>query len=84
MKRKIRYTDDQGEVVGRLKVIPDFLPSPQELASGMDHEKITLNVSRRSLNFFKSAARKTGVKYQRLMRAAIDSYVDAHRLKLRS
>ena len=84
MKRKIRYTDDQGEIRGKLKIVEDFLPSPEELAAEFNHEKITLNVSRKSLDFFRTAARKNGVKYQQLMRAALDSYAKTHRLKLRA
>ena len=31
MKKKSKYKNDKGEIVGRLHPIPDFLPSPEEL-----------------------------------------------------
>jgi hypothetical protein len=39
MKTKIKYTD---EPLGKLKVVPDFLPSPEELAFREDSVKVTI------------------------------------------
>jgi len=49
MSGNIRYTD---EPLGRLKVVPDFLPRPQDLVFGMKGQ-VTIALSKRSVEFFK-------------------------------
>jgi predicted DNA binding CopG/RHH family protein len=71
--RTIRYS--AGEI-GRVRVIEDFLPSPDDLAPREDNVKVTLSLSRRSLDFFKREARKRRVPYQRMIRALVDTYAD--------
>jgi len=39
MNTKIKYAD---EPLGKLKVVPDFLPSPEELAFREDSVKVTI------------------------------------------
>ena len=46
--RTVRYT--AGEI-GRLRVIEDFLPPPADLVPREDNVKVTLSLSRRSLDF---------------------------------
>jgi len=75
MSEKIRYTD---EPLGKLKVIPDFLPSPEELAFREEGVKVTIALSKRSIEFFKQEAAKHGTQYQRMIRRLLDAYVDAH------
>ena len=79
MNRKIKYTN---EPLGRLKVVTDFLPSPEELAFRVDSVKVTIALSRKSVNFFKSEASKHHTQYQRMIRQLIDSYVDAEQKAL--
>ena len=55
MSAKIKYTD---EPLGRTQVVPDFLPSPTELAFREEGVKVTLALSKKSLEFFKSEATK--------------------------
>ncbi len=50
--KDIKYTD---ESIGLLKVIPDFLPGPEQLAFREESTKITIGLSRRSIAFFKDA-----------------------------
>jgi len=71
--RTVRYT--AGEI-GRLRVIEDFLPPPAELVPREDNVKVTLSLSRRSLDFFKREARKRRVPYQRMIRALVDTYAE--------
>lgn len=71
----INYTD---EPLGNVKVIPDFLPSPAELAFNEEGVKITLALSKKSVDFFKSEAAKSHTQYQRMIRRLLDAYVDAH------
>ncbi len=74
MSAKIKYTD---EPIGQIQVLPDFLPSPAELAFREEGVKITLSLSKKSLEFFKSEAAKHQTQYQRMIRRLIDAYVDA-------
>jgi len=74
MKKKIVYTD---EPMGDVEVVTDFLPSPAELAFKEDGVKVTLALSKSSVEFFKSEASKHQTQYQRMIRRLLDSYVEA-------
>ncbi len=71
MKDKIKYSD---EPMGRLKVVPDFLPPPEQLVLKEDQVKVTISLSRRSVEFFKSIARKHHTSYQKMIRRVVDLY----------
>lgn len=75
MSGKIRYTE---KFIGDPKVIRDFLPAPEELAFRDEDVKITITLSKKSVDFFKSAAAKADTQYQRMIRRLLDAYVDAH------
>jgi hypothetical protein len=80
MNAKIKYTD---EPLGELKVIADLLPPPGQLAFREEGVKVTLALSRRSVDFFKAEAEKHGAQYQRMIRRLIDAYVEANTQDLR-
>jgi hypothetical protein len=61
MSRKIQYTDEPLEEV---RVISDFLPSPEELAFREESVKVTILLSKKSVDFFKSKAGKHYTQYQ--------------------
>jgi predicted DNA binding CopG/RHH family protein len=69
--RTVKYTTGE---IGRIRVIQDFLPAPADLVPREDNVKITLSLSRRSLDFFKREAKKRHVPYQRMIRALVDTY----------
>ena len=71
--RTVKYT--AGEI-GRVKVIDDFLPSPDALVAREDNVKVTLGLSRRSIDFFKRGAKTRRVPYQRMIRALVDAYAE--------
>ena len=71
--RTARYS--AGEI-GRVRVVEDFLPAPTDLVPREDNVKVTLSLSRRSLDFFKREARKRRVPYQRMIRALLDTYAE--------
>ena len=71
--RTVRYT--VGEI-GRVRVIEDFLPAPADLVPREENVKVTLSLSRRSLDFFKREAKKRRVPYQRMIRALVDTYAE--------
>ena len=75
MNERIRYTN---EPIGDPKVIRDFLPSPDQLAFREEEVKITITLSKKSVDFFKSEAVKADTQYQRMIRRLLDAYVDAH------
>jgi predicted DNA binding CopG/RHH family protein len=72
MKKSIRYTD---EPLGDFRVIKDFLPPPSELVYKEDTVKVTLGLSRRSVDFFKKEAKKHETQYQKMIRRLLDLYV---------
>lgn len=65
MPAKIKYSD---EPLGKLEVLTDFLPSPPELAFREEGVKVTLALSKKSVEFFKSEAAKHQTQYQRMIR----------------
>lgn len=75
MKKKIRYTD---EPIGELRRIKDFLPPPEELAFKDASIKVTIALSRSSVEFFKKAADKYHGSYQQMIRKLIDAYAANH------
>ncbi len=75
MSAKIRYTD---EPLGRLKIVPDFLPAPEDLIFREEGIKVTIALSRRSVEFFKREAVKHHTQYQRMIRRLLDAYAAHH------
>jgi hypothetical protein len=73
MSSKIKYSD---EPIGEVQLVPDFLPSPAELAFREEGVKVTLALSKKSIEFFKSEAAKHQTQYQRMIRRLLDAYVD--------
>jgi len=71
MKQKIKYTD---EPMGKVRVISDFLPSPEELALKDETVKITIALSKTSVAFFKNEAKKYNTQYQKMIRRLLDEY----------
>ncbi len=71
MKRRIKYTD---EAVGELRRIKDFLPSPDQLVLKEEKVKVTISLSRESVEFFKKEAKKQRTSYQKMIRRVIDFY----------
>ena len=75
MSEKIQYTD---EPLGSLRVVPDFLPRPEELVFRDEGVKVTIALSKRSVDFFKGEARKHHTQYQRMIRRLLDAYTEHH------
>jgi len=71
MKKKIKYTD---EPMGRVRIVSDFLPSPEELALKDETVKITIALSKASVDFFKKEAHKYNTQYQKMIRRLLDEY----------
>lgn len=76
MKSKIKYTD---EPMGELRVIKDFLPSPDKLVLREENIKITIYLNKASVDFFKKEAQKHHTSYQKMIRRVIDWYASQHK-----
>jgi predicted DNA binding CopG/RHH family protein len=72
MKKKIKYTD---EPMGKVRVIKDFLPSPEELAFKEETVKVTISLSKASIEFFKKEAKQRNTQYQKMIRRLLDEYI---------
>ena len=72
-KSSIEYA--KGEM-GNIRIVKDFLPPPSQLVLREDNVKVTLSLSRRSIDFFKREARKQRVPYQKMIRALVDGYAE--------
>jgi hypothetical protein len=75
MKSKRKYLD---EPLGRIKILSDFLPPPERLVLRDDGVKITISLSKRSVDFFKRHAARSKVPYQKMIRSLLDSYARYH------
>ncbi|MDR1358236.1 MAG: BrnA antitoxin family protein [Coriobacteriales bacterium] len=78
MKDAIEYTDAPADVeyalAGKVRVL-DFLPPPEQLVERVEKEKITILLNKHSVDFFRTAAEKEGVKYQTMINNLLDTYV---------
>ncbi len=70
-KNTVEYSNGE---IGKVKIVKDFLPAPSELVLKDDNVKVTLSLSRRSIEFFKRVAKRQHVPYQKMIRALVDGY----------
>lgn len=75
-KRKIKYSN---EPIGKVKIIADFLPSPSKLVLKEETVKITLSLTKDSLDFFKKEAELHHTAYQKLIRTLLACYATHYR-----
>jgi len=75
MKRKIKYNDEPID----FEVIDDFLPPPEKLALKEENVKVTISLSKTSVDFFKKYARKQHTAYQKMIRKVLDLYASHYR-----
>jgi len=79
MNKTIKYTDapaDIEEALNNAAVVSDLLPSPKELVSRGEKEKITIAIDKHSLDLFKQYAKKHNTKYQPMINGVLSSYAD--------
>ncbi len=76
MKKKIKWVDEfEGlDKNSEIKIIHDFLPSPQELAGKAETVRVTLELNRKDVEFFRKQAKKLGAPYQRMIRNLVSRY----------
>jgi predicted DNA binding CopG/RHH family protein len=71
MKQTIVYTEGE---IDEVEIVSDFLPPPNELVLREDTVKVTLTLSKSSVDFFKEEAAKHRVPYQKMIRRLLDEY----------
>ncbi len=72
MSKQIQYSD---EPIGKIRLVTDFLPSPEDLPLKMKNTKVTISLSSESVVYFKEMARKHNMQYQKIIRELLDEYV---------
>lgn len=75
MSNIINYSDGP---IDEVEIVADFLPSPKELVFREETVKVTIALSRASVEFFKEEAEKNNVPYQRMIRRLLDEYARAY------
>ena len=60
--------------VGKMTLVADFLPPPEELVLPERTVKVTLRLDASSLKFFKAHAKKNHTKYQKMIRKVLEKY----------
>ena len=75
MKTRVKYTDGP---IDDVKVVKDFLPPPDQLAFKEDQVKVTIGLSKSSVDFFKAEAKKHHTQYQKMIRRLLDLYAAQH------
>jgi len=75
-KKKVKYTD---EPIGDVKIVEDFLPPPDKLVMRDETVKVTLSLTKDSLDFFKKEARIHHTQYQKMIRKLLDQYTEHYR-----
>ena len=75
MTNKISYSNG---LIEEVRVVEDFLPPPEELAFREETVKVTIALSKASVEFFKREATRHQVPYQKMIRRLLDEYALLH------
>jgi hypothetical protein len=79
MKREHRYADapeDISEAILTAAEVGTVIPPPEMLIPKEETRKVTIALSKKSLDFFKETAKKTRIPYQQMIRKVLDMYTD--------
>jgi len=76
MSKKITYADGP---TGEVEIIKDFLPAPEDLVFDDETVKVTIALSKASVDFFKEKANELDTSYQKMIRRLLDTYAKQHR-----
>ena len=75
MSTRTKYRD---EPLGEVEIVEDFLPRPEELAFEDETVKITIALSKTSVDFFRQQAAHYETSYQKMIRRLLDAYAKQH------
>jgi predicted DNA binding CopG/RHH family protein len=65
-----------GEAIEEAEIIRDFLPGPDQPVLKEETVRVTLNLSKDSVAFFKEKAKENRVSYQNMIKAILDLYAE--------
>ena len=71
MKKKTIYTDGP---LGDFEIIEDFLPRPEQLIKKHENIRVTINLNKASVGYFKTVAKQSHTQYQKIIRTLLDYY----------
>jgi predicted DNA binding CopG/RHH family protein len=71
LKKRIRYTN---EAAGSARIVKDFLPPPSQLIPREDSVRVTISLSKSSVDYFKTVAKENRTQYQKLIQKVLDLY----------
>ena len=74
-KRKVKYSDGP---IKKIKIVDDFLPRPKDLVLKEDTAKITISLTKSSVELFKNEAEKYHTNYQTMIRVLLDKYASRY------
>jgi hypothetical protein len=77
MNKDAIYTDAPASLAESLtagEIIPDFLPSPEQLVRRMSKTELTITLNSRSVEFYKQYAEAHHIKYQTMINEVLDIY----------
>jgi len=60
--------------MGQVQLVADFLPPPEELILKEETVKVTLALTKESVDFFKKMAKEQHTHYQTMIRALLEQY----------
>jgi predicted DNA binding CopG/RHH family protein len=75
MKKKNKCSSEPLE----MEVIEDFLPPPEDLVLKEDTVKVTIGLSKPTVEFFKARAKRNRTQYQKMIRRLLDLYASRYR-----
>jgi predicted DNA binding CopG/RHH family protein len=64
------------DAIDSSEIVEDFLPNPQDLVFKKKTVKVTMNLSKDSVEFFKRRSKQYGVPYQKMINNLVDKYVE--------
>ena len=64
--------------MGKLRVVKDFLPAPDQLVLREENIKVTISLNKSRVDFFKKEAQKQRISYQKMIRRVIDWYASQY------
>ena len=70
MKSRIKYTNEPLE----MEAVEDFLPPPDLLGLKQETVKVTIGLSKPTVDFFKERAKRNHTQYQKMIRQLLDLY----------
>lgn len=76
---KRKSSRDPDMPIGKLTEVKNFLPPPDQLVFPDETVKVTLSLTKSSLEFFKRQAARHNTKYQKMIRELVDRYAEKYR-----